>query len=68
MSIPAYKKEAKEKAQKAIALRNKLEKLNKLSQAEGKEANLARRTYEHLINTTPYLSRIYSEKLEKKDK
>lgn len=31
MSIPSYKKEAKERAQKAIALRNKLDKLNKLS-------------------------------------
>ena len=69
MSVPAYKKEAKERAMRAIALRNKLEKLDKLSRTEGKDANLARRKYEHIINTIPYIGQIYTAKLEtKKDK
>jgi hypothetical protein len=66
MSIPAYKKEAKERAQKAVALRNKLDKLSENSHSEGKEAKLARRTYEHLINSTPYVSWIYTAKVDKK--
>lgn len=66
MSIPVYKKKAKEKAQKAIALRNKLEKLEKLAQTEGKEAKSAKLAYQYLVNDTPFLSQIYFEKLEAK--
>ena len=66
MSIPTYKKKAKENAQKAIALRNKLEKLEKLAQTDGKEAKSAKLAYQYLVNDTPFLSQIYFEKLDAK--
>lgn len=68
MSIASYKREEKERNMKAIALRNKLSKLDELSRQEGKAGKVARREYEKLIASTPYVARIYVAKDESKKK
>ncbi len=68
MSIAAYKREEKERNMKAIALRNKLSKLDEISKQDGKAGKVARREYEKLIAETPYVARIYVAKYDSKKK